>query len=206
MRGLAAADESVEPSNARKTRRFRRPGNLKQEKPRAARMMRSRRSVIDPLACRVGTNPGSRNERPLIDRLTTKEQIRRSIPRIKYAGADVHETTSGVRVIGTTESLTCHAGIKLRRVRQIPRALSTGRLQTKCVRSTRSRLHGTDSGTPPRKRPVTHDRLSVPRSPARTSSAADEEEWRLKPQERTKRCSGMIRRLAAFDKERVSIG
>jgi hypothetical protein len=65
--------------------------------------------------------------------------------------------TSGIRVIGTTGAhLSCRN--KAAKGQTNPRSVVDRSASSKRGRSTRSRLYGTDSGTPPRKRPVTHDR------------------------------------------------
>jgi len=65
--------------------------------------------------------------------------------------------TSGIRAIGTTEAhLSCRN--KAAKGQTNPRSVVDRSASSKHDQSTRSRLYGTDSGTPPRKRPVTHDR------------------------------------------------
>jgi hypothetical protein len=107
--GLQRLTRLRESQKRSKPRRFRRPEDLKQEKPRAACTMRSRRSAIE-CACEQGRSKSRKPGRTSLDRSAAKKsqrQIWRSIPRIKNAGADVHPTsTRGSSRLGQPR-LTC---------------------------------------------------------------------------------------------------
>jgi len=173
--------------------------------------MRSRRSVIE-CACEQGRSKSRKPGRTSLDRSATERKARGRLEaidpphKIRRGGRSSNEQ-AGFEPVGRPLAYLPRRN-KAAKGQTNPRSVvgrSTSFTEAQ-DRPARSRPYGTDSGTPPRMRPVTHDRV---RSTVAGANDVSRRRRGVAPNTAgaTKRCSGMSHEgWLPSDKREPSIG